>query len=384
MSQTKQVFPLSMVMKEFQEKQYQVLENSDIQGTNYKIKYKCLKHPDYIQSISWSNFKLGKGCRFCGNEKISEKLSTSIQEMIKRFKEKDFQVVNYPSIITYTTKIQVKCNKHPEIIQNLSLRNLNEGGCSFCSGRRIYAPDLRTEIDNKGYEWLDYTENIKSNSKVKIKCKIHNTINEVTVSQIKRNQKSNLCPKCQKEQNSMGNGKYTLTEVTKLFEEAGYTLLSNQYVNIKEKLEYLCPKHGLQKISLLKFLEGQRCPQCKISHGEQKIQNFLKEKNILFEPQKTFNDCKDKDLLPFDFYLPQYNTCIEYQGIQHYEAVPFRQKRTKENYIKAKEKLKDQQKRDQIKRFFCQGNKIYLLEIKYTEFENIENILKEFLEKVGV
>lgn len=54
----------------------------------------------------------------------------------------------------------------------------------------------------------------------------------------------------------MGNGKYTLTEVTKLFEEAGYTLLSNQYVNIKEKLEYLCPKHGLQKISLLKFLEG--------------------------------------------------------------------------------------------------------------------------------
>lgn len=384
MSQIKQIFSLSMVTKEFQKRRYQILEDSDIQGTEYKIKYKCLKHPNCIQSISWSNFKLGKGCRFCGNEKISKKLSTSIQEMTKRFKEKGFQVVNYPSIITYTTKIQVRCNKHLEIVQNLSLRNLNEGGCSFCNGRRIYAPDLKKEIDNKGFEWLNYTENVKSNSKLSIRCKLHNTINEVTVTQLKKNQSSNLCPDCKKEQNSMGNGKHTLKEVKELFENAGYSLLSDQYVNTKEKLEYLCPKHGIQKISLLKFLEGQRCPQCKKSYGEQKIQNFLREKNILFEPQKTFNNCKDKELLPFDFYLPQYNACIEYQGIQHYEAVPFRQRRTEENYIKAEEKLKSQQRRDQIKRIFCQENKIHLLEIKYDEFENIENIIKNFLEKVGV
>lgn len=382
MSQTKQIFSLSMVSKAFQERRYQVLEDSDIQGTIYKIKYKCLKHPDYVQSISWSNFKNGRGCRLCANERIGDKLSTSIQKIEKSFKEKDFQIVNYPSVVTYTTKIQVKCNKHPAIIQNLSLRNLNTGGCSFCNGKRIYAPDLKKDIEDKGFEWVDYSENIKSNSKIKIKCHVHGTISQVTISQIKRNQKINLCPDCQKEQNSRGNGKYTLKEVEKLFEDAGYILLSNQYINDRQKLEYLCLKHGIQKISLDKFLRGQRCPQCKVSHGEQKILNFLKKENIDFNFQKTFKNCKDKELLPFDFYLPQYNVCIEYQGIQHYEAIPFKQKRTEENYKKAEEKLKSQQKRDQIKRDFCKKNKIVLLEIKYSDFNNIESILEEFLKRI--
>ena len=139
----------------------------------------------------------------------------------------------------------------------------------------------------------------------------------------------------------------------------------------------------MQKISLSKFLQGQRCPQCKISRGEQKILNFLKKENITFNFQKTFQNCRDKELLPFDFYLPQYNVCIEYQGIQHYEAIPFRQKRTEGNYRKAEEKLKGQQKRDQIKRDFCKENKIILLEIKYLDFNNIESILEEFLKRIG-
>jgi hypothetical protein len=47
-----------------------------------------------------------------------------------------------------------------------------------------------------------------------------------------------------------------LKEVEKLFEDAGYILLSNQYINDRQKLEYLCLKHGIQKISLDKFLRG--------------------------------------------------------------------------------------------------------------------------------
>lgn len=91
-----------------------------------------------------------------------------------------------------------------------------------------------------------------------------------------------------------------------------------------------------------------------------------------------------KQIIPFDFYLPDFNACIEYQGIQHYQAVPFRQKRTKENYLKAEEKLKIQKECDLIKKQFCKDNQISLLEIKYYEYDQIEKILEKFLKKAGI
>ena len=33
--------------------------------------------------------------------------------------------------------------------------------------------------------------------------------------------------------------------------------------------------------------------------------------------------CKNIKTLPFDFYLPDYNTCIEFHGVQHYKPIPY-------------------------------------------------------------
>lgn len=60
---------------------------------------------------------------------------------------------------------------------------------------------------------------------------------------------------------------------------------------------------------------------CLLSHGEQIIQNILRELNIGYQTQKTFAQCinpKTNTKLRFDFYLPDYNCCIEYDGIQHF------------------------------------------------------------------
>lgn len=60
---------------------------------------------------------------------------------------------------------------------------------------------------------------------------------------------------------------------------------------------------------------------CLVSKGEEKINFILQELKIKFNTQKTFNDCinpKTNTKLRFDFYLPDYNCCIEYDGKQHY------------------------------------------------------------------
>ena len=111
------------------------------------------------------------------------------------------------------------------------------------------------------------------------------------------------------------------------------------------------------------------------SKGENFIWNWLKYNKIKFEFQKRFQDCKDKNTLPFDFYIPKYNMCIEFQGSQHYDPGFYIRKR--KSYEKGIEKYRIQKLHDEMKKIYCINHNINFLEIKYTE--NIENKLKEAL-----
>ena len=86
---------------------------------------------------------------------------------------------------------------------------------------------------------------------------------------------------------------------------------------------------------------------------------------------KVCDKCKKE--LPFDFYLPDYNVCIEYDGIQHFEPVDFGGK-GQEWACQQFESLK---LRDDIKNAYCAANNIPLCRIKYTQ--NIKTTLDVFL-----
>lgn len=108
------------------------------------------------------------------------------------------------------------------------------------------------------------------------------------------------------------------------------------------------------------------CPNCNKSKGENYITIILTKYNISFIHNHRFPECKNKLPLPFDFFLPDYNICIEFHGQQHYESVP---------RFGGQKKLRQQQKHDSIKRQFCKANHIRLIEIKYTEIDDLESIL---------
>jgi very-short-patch-repair endonuclease len=70
--------------------------------------------------------------------------------------------------------------------------------------------------------------------------------------------------------------------------------------------------------------------------------------------------------LTFDFYFPDYNLCIEYDGKQHHQPIPF---------FGGEEHYQYRKKLDLIKTKYCEENNIDLLRIPYWEKENIEQIL---------
>ena len=118
------------------------------------------------------------------------------------------------------------------------------------------------------------------------------------------------------------------------------------------------------------------CLRCYESKGEKAIANYLTKNNIEFKSEYKFKSCKNKRSLPFDFYVK--NKLIEYQGIQHYEPITFGG--NKNNAIeKSIERLKAIQFNDKIKKEWCKTNNIPLLEIHYSDFDNIEIILNNFI-----
>lgn len=62
-------------------------------------------------------------------------------------------------------------------------------------------------------------------------------------------------------------------------------------------------------------LNGQGYPICKNSKGENIISNYLDKNNIKYIREFRFNDCRNKNTLPFDFFLPILNICIKMSNI---------------------------------------------------------------------
>jgi len=140
-----------------------------------------------------------------------------------------------------------------------------------------------------------------------------------------------------------------------IFENPVVRVLSNRW---NSKVIITCPKHGDFEQIAYAHRHGNGCPSCNDSKGEREIKKFLNENSIVYEFQKKFKDCKNKRTLPFDFYLPEYNLCIEYDGEQHFRPSGF------SNGIERFEMLKIN---DKIKTEYCINNNIQLLRIDYQE-----------------
>lgn len=129
-----------------------------------------------------------------------------------------------------------------------------------------------------------------------------------------------------------------------------------------------CGRYGEATSTNLKSGKVRSCGKClPRSYGEEIIRDCLKKYKIRFDEQKRFIGCNNIMSLPFDFYLPDHNLAIEYDGEMHYKSTTLRND------------LIGQQQRDSIKTNYCNENDIILLRIPYWERDNIESILLDWL-----
>lgn len=141
------------------------------------------------------------------------------------------------------------------------------------------------------------------------------------------------------------------------------------YINAHQPILHKCIIDNTEWLaSPHHILLGRGCPVCNASHGEKEIKSYLENHCIKFKTQFTFDGCKNIFYLPFDFYLPDYNVCIEYDGEQHYRPIDF---------FGGQEGFMKRQHNDNIKSDFCLNNNIILLRIRYDD--DITTVLDKFL-----
>jgi hypothetical protein len=269
----------------------------------------------------------------------------------------------------YHTKIKIICPIHGEFKQRPS-NHLNGQGCPICgviNSHKTQSFNKETfvkkasKIHNNKYDY-SLVEYVNCFTKIKIICPTHGEFKQRPNNHIRGDQ----CPKCGivtvTKKQSYDNNIFIKKAIGVHGDKYDYSLVD--YVLSKIKIKIKCPKHGvfLQKPS--DHLYGKGCPHCRTSKGEIMVKNFLEEKNIKYISQHSFPECRYKRVLKFDFYLPNHNMCIEYDGKQHFtEKNPFGDC--------------DIKKRDEIKNQYCIDNSIGLIRIKYSE--NVGDKLKQLI-----
>jgi len=183
------------------------------------------------------------------------------------------------------------------------------------------------------------------------------------------------CPFCARKRVSEFNN--LQTDYPELMEEWDYvknkTLPSDYFPKSNKSVWWICSLCSNSYFTQIsnRTQKDSSCPKCCESKGEKSISKWLTDNGIKNIQEFRFENCRDKRPLPFDFYLPDYNVCIEYDGEQHHT--------TRTNFFGGKEKLEELKRRDKIKTKYCKDNDMFLLRIPHWDFENIEQILTETL-----
>jgi hypothetical protein len=243
-------------------------------------------------------------CRDCANNDQKPKWS----DIVALFQEKEYILIS-DEYISAKTKLEYICSKHKEHgSQYITYNNIKCGfGCKYCGIERV--------ADSK---------------------------------------------------------RLSFEEAKLVFDAHDMILLDQEYKNTETPLKYICKHHteiGVQYMSLSNARK-QHCPHCNLIKGENKITHYFIEHNIQFDTQKSYDDLRGVKggKLSYDFYLPNFNLLIEYQGEQHEHPI---------EVFGGEEQFMRQQEHDARKRQYAKNHCIELLEIWYYDFSHIEEILDE-------
>lgn len=287
------------------------------------------------------------------------------QELQRRFPGNEFEILEFSGAFQ---PIQYQCLKCGRIIKKSRANHLyeNKSLCQHCySTKNSKIRDwIINFFDNTvDFKLISWSQNTMDD--ITVYCNNCKRIFTKKPSNLYNRNPKTVCPYCG------DNGAPILEEdYKKLMEQNGYidyTILqyrtATQSVRFRHSCGYVFSQKGVN------FLKSKGCPKCfgKQSKGELRIEQFLIAQKIEYITEYRIKEFKN---YPYDFYLPQLNTLIEYQGQQHYFPV---------DHFGGNQSFQRQIQHDNLKKQYAEEHHYNLIIIPYTDYDKIETYLLPLL-----
>ena len=339
--------------------EYKFLDTYVNKRTKLRVKHNNCGN---IYKVLPNNFLRGNRCPYCAN-KAKSKNNDQFKQEVRSLVGDEYTFLD--DYVNNKTKLRVKHNKCGNVYKVKPGNFFIGRRCPYCTTNALKSnAQFKQEVKNLVGDDYTFLEPYQG-ALVKIKVK-HNKCGTIYKVKPSHFLDGSRCPYC-----AINTKAKTNTE----FKQQVQDLVGNEYVFLDTYVDThtkLRVKHNecgnVYEVTPGNFLYGYRCPYCNSPKGEVAINKILKSLGINYEYQKTFDDLKDKGCLSYDFYIPDQNILIEYQGQQHYEPV---------DYFGGDGKFKLQQKHDKIKADYAEKNDYNLIAVPYTEdtFSKIKKYL---------
>lgn len=308
---------------------------------------------------------------------------------------------DYSSVIykNRKTKVTLFCKKHGLSFQRLPSNLLKGYGCPCCNkelGRTwkntvevTYLPErrnLRWDTDRfiKESEYIfgkgtfDYS-----------KCHYVNSKTPVTLIQVSTGRELSVRPyeHLRRRAYRETDSKYYegTTDEQKIYyyvdcvrrELVNKVYIPMQHIESCKRFKCICPIHGEFFTDLNYIHKGIGCPDCTPkgeSLGERAVRIYLQHKGIEYIQEYDIRDKQYFDTFArIDFYIPEKNMFIEFQGEQHYNIAASKIMHDSRGWQK-------QKKRDNHLRAYAKSKGISLVEIPYTYRNNVSSFLDKYFQ----
>lgn len=270
------------------------------------------------------------------------------------------------------TPIEIGCTQHGPFLQR-PRTHLEGSGCPICSrqSRSLTTKQFLQKAQAR-HQFVYTYPNVNVDSYkdvVTICCPQHGTFSQ----RVGVHLQGAGCTKCFRQRKRLTKEEFISRAREK--HQGFYTYAYVEYRDIHTKVLVTCPTHGEFSVEPSLHIQRTGCPKCRSSHNEKRIRQVLIEKNVVFLEQHRFDDCRSKYPLPFDFYLPQLNTVIEYDGLHHFKPVPFSGSEQESN-----NRFNVTVAHDLIKTKYCYVNNIKLLRVSHMQSDQIDQIIQNLVE----
>ena len=345
------------------------------------ISFICNKHREFgVQRMRKGNMKRNiHGCQYCSHKNFPKAY------LLEQLRLKAPNIELLEDFTKLTDQVQCKCTVHNHIMNRTIASLIKNPNCYYCgleqlSEQNFLNPkDVEERIHRKNphIQLIQYNGALDSSS-IWYCTKHHKEFTKCYSTIISS---ASGCDECYKERIQTLSGVSETEFLERLLLSHPEIELVGDYTIYNSPAQFYCKTHDYYFTDIPRniILRNSCCAKGVKYSKQEKMCRILESWGYRVEREKIFEECKDKNVLPFDCYLTDFNIVCEYDGEGHYMPIKYNGC----DDLTALQHMEYIQDHDKIKNTYCHQNNIPIIRVPYYMQDDMEYYLFDKLVNLG-